>query len=287
MTSTSQNLLPKALAVVAASISLSASAQWTDAGSYLRTNDFVTLGTTINEAHLHIKDNFWQSKPAIFLDGFASNEGDIAWKSNSQLDIGQYDLNTSQYTQRMFIQSDGDVGFTEQLFLDNTDLGDKISLYDDRLGDDNMYGLGVESATMYFRSASRFRWYTNHLADGGASATMVLNSQGNLGIGTATPNNNYRLSVAGAIRAEEVVVETGWADFVFEDDYQLRSLPEVKNYIAEHGHLPDVPSAKEVQSEGVSLGETQTILLQKIEELTLYVIELEEKMKTLEVETQR
>lgn len=88
----------------------------------------------------------------------------------------------------------------------------------------------------------------------------------------------------GAIHAEEVVVEImrDWPDYVFNDDYQLTSLNEVKKYIDDNGHLPGVPSAEQVSEEGVKLGEINTKLLEKIEELTLYIIRQEERIQALE-----
>lgn len=88
----------------------------------------------------------------------------------------------------------------------------------------------------------------------------------------------------GAIHAEEVVVEImrDWPDYVFNDDYQLTSLNEVKKYIDDNGHLPGMPSTGQVSEEGVKLGEINTKLLEKIEELTLYIIRQEERIQALE-----
>jgi hypothetical protein len=110
---------------------------------------------------------------------------------------------------------------------------------------------------------------------------LVINSQGNVGIGTSTPGKTYKLSVLGSIRAEEIVVMTGWSDFVFKSDYKLKSLSEVEKFIKENKHLPDVPSEKEVTENGVALGQVQSKLLQKIEELTLYVIQIEKENKKM------
>lgn len=73
---------------------------------------------------------------------------------------------------------------------------------------------------------------------------------------------------------KEIIVDSKWADFVFEDDYKLMELDQLENYIKSNKHLPGVPTAKTVRKEGVSIGQSQTQLLQKIEELTLYVLDL-------------
>lgn len=104
---------------------------------------------------------------------------------------------------------------------------------------------------------------------------------GVVGIGTQ-PNSNFQLSVNGDIRAKEVIVESGWSDFVFEKEYYLPGLHEVESYILEHGHLKDIPSAAEVHENGVGLAEINTKLLQKIEELTLYIIQMNKKIEELE-----
>ena len=115
-------------------------------------------------------------------------------------------------------------------------------------------------------------------------AFFKINSSGNVGIGTTNLSPDYKLSVNGKIRAKEIQVETDWADFVFEDDYQLRSLSEVNNFIKENKHLPDIPSEKQVKEEGISVGEMNAKLLQKIEELTLYLIDQNKKIEDLQKE---
>ncbi len=103
---------------------------------------------------------------------------------------------------------------------------------------------------------------------------------GKVGIGTANPDS--KLTVKGSIHAEEVKVDLSvpWPDYVFKEEYDLKSLEEVQNYINEHGHLPNIPSAKDMEENGVQLGEMNMKLLEKIEELTLYIIELRLSSKT-------
>ncbi|WP_298421622.1 hypothetical protein [uncultured Kordia sp.] len=94
--------------------------------------------------------------------------------------------------------------------------------------------------------------------------------------------SNYNLFVAGGILSDEVRVRTGWADYVFDDNYVLTPLMEVEAYINENNHLPNVPSAATVEEEGLSLGEITKIQQEKIEELMLYVIMQEKRIQALE-----
>lgn len=111
------------------------------------------------------------------------------------------------------------------------------------------------------------------------TAQLIIHN-GNVGIGVATPQ--YKLDVAGTIHANEIIVTTTGADFVFADDYQLRPLSEVKTFIQENKHLPEIKSAQEMQENGVGINELQTQLLQKIEELTLYILQQEERIRLQE-----
>ena len=76
-------------------------------------------------------------------------------------------------------------------------------------------------------------------------------------------------------------METGWADYVFDETYKLRSIDDVAAHIQQHKHLPGIPSAKEVEANGLKVGEMQAKMMEKIEELTLYVIELKKEIELL------
>ena len=120
--------------------------------------------------------------------------------------------------------------------------------------------------------------------DGSAKIEGNIITNSNIGIGTDSFQDGlitYSLSVAGRVRAEAVKVYTDWADFVFEEGYELPTLEEVEEHIATHGHLQDIPSAQEVEANGIDLGEMNKRLLQKVEELTLYVIELNKEIEKL------
>lgn len=110
----------------------------------------------------------------------------------------------------------------------------------------------------------------------------AITIQGSVGIGT-TYTGIHKLAVEGSIGARRVKVnQTGWADFVFDPEYKLPSLSEVERYIKDHQHLPEIPSAGEVEKDGLDLGEMNKKLLQKIEELTLYIIKLQKQVDQLE-----
>lgn len=118
----------------------------------------------------------------------------------------------------------------------------------------------------------------------GVTRMTIDGETGNVGIGTSN-TGSHRLAVEGSIGAREITVQTGtWSDFVFNDDYALPSLEEVENHIKEKGHLANIPSEKEVIRNGVNLGIMDAKLLQKIEELTIYIIEINKRVVELEKE---
>lgn len=120
----------------------------------------------------------------------------------------------------------------------------------------------------------------------GDFATKRLIMNGKVGISTSMfPTSvgganvsGYQLFVKGGILTDEVRVRTGWADYVFDQNYKLNTLTQVESFIKENGHLPNTPSAREVEVQGLSLGEIARIQQEKIEELTLYLINQEKRI---------
>lgn len=124
----------------------------------------------------------------------------------------------------------------------------------------------------------KFSTIDNTIVGSTSKLQMIIDKFGNIGMGTATPD--AKLAVNGLIHTKEVKVDLlGWPDYVFESNYNLSSLSEVEKQIAINGHLKDIPSAQDVEKNGVKLGEMNKLLLQKVEELTLYLIEMNKELQ--------
>lgn len=146
----------------------------------------------------------------------------------------------------------------------------------------NSIGFYESIGSMNIGGKSSFKVFTGD----NNSERLRIDDAGNVGIGTST-TGSHKLAVEGTIGAREIKVEaSGWSDFVFANDYELRSLEEVKQHIKENGHLPEIPSETEINENGINLGEMDAKLLMKIEELTLYMIDMNDRMKELEAENQ-
>jgi hypothetical protein len=113
---------------------------------------------------------------------------------------------------------------------------------------------------------------------------LTVQDNGRVGIGTTNPQ--HLLHVAGTIGAEEILVTSTGADYVFQPGYRLRPLSEVAQYIEANHHLPDIPSADEVKQKGMGVGDMQAKLLAKIEELTLHMIQADDRNNRLEKQNQ-
>ena len=118
-----------------------------------------------------------------------------------------------------------------------------------------------------------------------AKPRLVITKDGNVGIGTNNPGN-FRLAVEGTlgVRNLRITKVSPWPDYVFAPNYPLMPLHSLENHISQKGHLPGVPDAKEVESTGIDVGDMQAILLKKIEELTLYVIDQNKRLEAQQQE---
>jgi len=177
------------------------------------------------------------------------------------------------------------------LGLGTTNTPEKLVLYNDgavpvysQYGNGTL-GIGVErsfvvgisndaNARVWHRESKNLSFGTNN------TERMHINANGNIGIGTTSPDR--KLDVVGVIRAHSVEISTTkTADFVFEEDYSLMPLLEVEQFITTNKHLPEIAPAAEMLEKGLDMGEMQIKLLQKIEELTLYVIQQQKEIDEL------
>jgi hypothetical protein len=174
-------------------------------------------------------------------------------------------------------------------FMDNT------WLYRDASGSDWLTarlhnGISIDGSFLTPGVDTRTWWERAPFQDiqsfGTGSTTYLTIKGGNVGIGSLNPNQ--KLTVNGTIYGKEVKVDLSvpGPDYVFEKNYQLPTLEEIKAYIDQNKHLPEVPSAAEMERNGVRLGEMNMLLLKKVEELTLYVIEQNKELNSMKKEIQ-
>lgn len=145
---------------------------------------------------------------------------------------------------------------------------------------------GVEGAKILFMRHNGANGQYLAFCTNDGTEKMRLDINGNLGIGTTTAGS-YKLAVEGTIGARKIqVTQTSWADFVFKPSYNLPSLGDIEKYISENQHLPNIPAESDVIANGVDLGEMNKLLLQKVEEITLYLIEEHKSNERLKEENE-
>jgi hypothetical protein len=226
------------------------------------------------------------SGPLFTIKGVSGNVGIGTTNPAAKLSVVNSIVNNAVLTHGMFgysgitnnrsitIQQIGNVSTANQYLFLNGGLGSSSVV-------------GSPTLTSTYAPSFGFESNDNNLniltSPSGTNATairaMSFSSGGNVGIGTTNINDaSYKLFVETGIRTRKLKVDqTSWPDYVFHKYYNLPSLAEVEQFINKNKHLPDVPSAAEVEKNGLDLGENQALLLKKIEELTLYVIELKKE----------
>jgi len=209
----------------------------------IKGSGYVGIGTTSPSALLDLES------PAVAVTSLA--------KSGLNAGFSQFQVQNDNGANAAFHHAVFGSTYSGTMF--GVSLANSATLYAD--------GNSISGILIGTKSATPITIGTNN-----AAAITVL-SGGNVGIGTTNPGS-YRLAVNGGIHSQSVNVDlTGWPDFVFKKEYQLLSLTEVKTYIDQNHHLPEMPSEQEVIKEGINLGEMNKLLTKKVEELTLYVIQ--------------
>ncbi len=146
-------------------------------------------------------------------------------------------------------------------------------------GGSNTSSLFGKPSKVYINDVPGYQLFTGNQVSGGD--VIIALGGGKVGIGVETIT--HKLEVNGNIRSKEILVEAApWPDYVFSENYHLKPLDEIEKYIKEHKHLPSIPASKEVESSGQKVGEIQRLMMEKIEELTLHIIELNKRIVNLE-----
>jgi hypothetical protein len=242
---------------------------YSDSGNRLRLHHNGSAAYIDYQPNLYIRSGGMVNVLKLSSNGTVDVFGNISAASvisneNIQVGNGPSGLNAPMGYGKMLLFGDYGENY-DQMYLSRYNVTQDQSELRVNLGDDNNDKFVVGN---HFLGAPDFRYMF----------TVVTN--GNVGIGTENPQN--KLDVNGTIRAKEVKLETvNWPDYVFDLSYALPNLKEVEAHIREHNRLPGIPSQAEVTAEGVNVGEMNAKLLQKIEELTLYMIGLNEEVESL------
>jgi len=169
----------------------------------------------------------------------------------------------------------GTVGYNTQLSGTITDVTDVKSFAIEH----SFYG-ATNSSINFLRGGGTIGGSISFNTNDNTEKMRILYN-GNVGIGILHPQN--KLDVNGTIHSKAVLIDlNGWADYVFKPSYQLRPLTEVKAYIDQNQHLPDIPSEQEIAKNGLNVGEMNKLLMKKVEELTLYLIEKDKQINELQ-----
>lgn len=256
-----------------------------------------TPATTLHVKHLtnQVVTNFESGDPGSYINIIDSNSGSFGAMIGA---LGDDLLLSPNNVERIRILSNGKVGIGTSDPGGHSSASPTLKLQvNGDIAVNRGYMLSVDHSWQthgylkYDDSILKARFkhsgYYGHRFDDNGGTRMVILQGGNVGIGTTTPES--KLAVDGQIRATEVKVLTdvnSVPDYVFEPGYQLRTLEETKQYITENKHLPEIPSAAEIGENGIDLGDMNMRLLKKIEELTLHLIEQNERMEKMENELQ-
>lgn len=242
-------------------------------------NGTLHLHQTVGEPNIigegHIRDN--PELPDIYTNTFLMTNTATGSSSSQGFIISQVDGEVTikqQQNDNLYIFGYNGTGLT----IDNS----------------GRLGIGAQPASGKTLNVGGNSSFVNNVAVGNELSVTVKTTTAQLHVtdeayvvGPFSVGNGFSCSSNGLVKAKEInVTLDGWSDFVFEDGYSMPSLGELEQYIKSHRHLPGIPSAEDVENNGVDIGKTNALLLQKIEELTLYIIDLQKQIDELKKQRQ-
>lgn len=244
-------------------------------GSTSPANKFVVSNGGVNGFEVNPADGYAGGTTLLSYDRYSSNYTPLQAAANRFL------FSTSSVINGLVLSNNGNTGIgiinpSAKLVVSNDGAnGFEVNPVDGVNGGTNVLSYNRSSSiyTPLQFAASGFSFTTSTVVN-----AITIANNGNVGVGLSSSSPAEKLSVNGNIRAKKVVVtQSGWSDYVFNEDYELRPLSEVAQFIKQNKHLPDIPSAKDVEETGIDVGDNQALLLKKIEELTLYLIEIKKE----------
>jgi hypothetical protein len=250
------------------------------------------IGSKPNDKNFYITNNYISTgglgyaNHSITLD-YNGNVGIGTTNPQAKLDVGTF-INDGKIGIILGRLTEGNSTETGT-YLGVKGYGTQLENYDGKSFSIEHYFYGKSNSSInFFRGDSVTSGFITFNTDVNTEK-MRINANGNVSIGTTKKDTtNALLTVNGTIHAKEVKVDLDIpADFVFHPTYKLKPLPEVEQYVKTNSHLPEIPSASEVRKNGMNIGEMQNKLLQKIEELTLYVIEQQKQIDQLKLELKK
>lgn len=255
-------------------------------GSLISYNELVRLVTLVYNSKSYLAAEIVNSSTLNFFSftGYASGETLILVKDDNVTNVlpfvptdaigiqGNVSIGTQGSSARLEVA--GGPTWTTNGWIKSVRLynGSGIEFY----SVSRSFGIGASGNNFYF-------FNTNIDNTGAANYFMAADGNtGNMSIGSSSPSANYKLTVEGTLGARRVKVQQGaWADYVFHPEYELPSLQQVEHFVTTEKHLEGIPSEKEVLEKGLDLGDFDQQLLKKVEELTLYMIQLNKNIERL------
>jgi hypothetical protein len=262
-----------------------------------------TLGTASTSSGMWLEDYrdgtnriFFGMRDSVRGGFYGGGSGDVGWDFTFNANNGNVGIGADSPTDKLHVK--GIVRLDPAAFG-----GARINMYTGSTTDNswiyfyNQLSASSPSATVGYSAGNDYLLLNCGLGDvfikdagvgiETASPAAKLHVNGNVMIGSGTPAalaSGYMLSVNGKIVSEEVRVEFSgaWPDYVFGKDYKLPSLAKLEDFIKKNKHLPNIPAAEQVKKEGFDLGDMNKRLLEKIEELALYIIQQDKKIDTLQ-----